>query len=118
MNTKFFKTIDTTGFYSLYACHASTPIPTAKEIIERDRFSPFCEDDAVIEISIEEFLRSHNEILADIADSANDMMEWSPNGGSIKSWEWWFSTEEWAEMGGHHSLPGHKNFYKKLLTKF
>lgn len=97
MNTKFFKTVDETGFYSLYVCNADTPIPTIKEIVKRDSLSPFCEEDIVIEISMEEFLLLHNKILADIADSANDMVEWSPNGGSIKSWEWWFSTEEWAE---------------------
>ena len=100
MNTKFFKTIDATGFYSLYACHADTPIPTMKEIVDRDHLSPFCEEDAVVEISMEDFLRLHNELLADIADSANDMVEWSPNGGAIKSWEWWFSAEEWEEMEG------------------
>ena len=100
MNTKFFKTIDETGFYSLYACHADTPIPTMKEIVERNELNPFCETDKVVEISMEEFLRLHNETLANIADSANDMMEWSPNGGSIASWEWWFSAEEWEEFGG------------------
>ena len=100
MNTKFFKTIDKEGFYSLYVCHANTPIPTMKEIIERNHLSPFCESDTVIEISMEEFLRLHNETLADIADSANDMVEWAPNSGRINSWEWWFSTEEWAEKEG------------------
>ena len=100
MNTKFFKTIDATGFYSLYACHADTPIPTMKEIVDRDHLSPFCEEDAVVEISMEEFLRLHNELLADIADSANDLVEWSPIGGAIKSWEGWFSAEEWEEMEG------------------
>jgi hypothetical protein len=100
MNTKFFKTVDETGFYSLYACHADTPIPTMKEIVERDSLSPFCLTDRVEEISMEEFLQLHNETLAEIADSANDMVEWSPNGGSIKSWEWWFSAEEWEYMEG------------------
>ena len=101
MNTKFFKTTDATGFYSLYACHADTPIPTMKEIVERNHLNPFCEEEAVVEISKEEFLRLHNETLADIADSANDMIEWAPNGcATIKSWEWWFSTEEWEEMEG------------------
>lgn len=100
MNTKFFKTVDEAGFYSLYVCHTDTPIPTMNEIVERDSLNPFCEDDTVVEISMEEFLRLHNEILAEIADSANDMMEWAPNGGSINSWEWWFSAEEWAEMEG------------------
>lgn len=100
MNTKFFKTVDETGFYSLYVCHADTPIPTMKEIIERNCFNPFCESDTVIEISMEEFLRLHNETLAEIADSADDMVEWAPNGGSINSWEWWFSAEEWTEMEG------------------
>ena len=98
MNTKFFKAIDGTGLYSLYVCHADTPIPTIKEIVERDHLSPFCENDTVVEISMEEFLLLHNETLANIADSANDMVEWAPNGGSINSWEWWFSAEELAEM--------------------
>ena len=98
MNTKFFKTIDETGFYSLYVCHADTPIPTMKEIVERNCLSPFCEEDTVMEISLEEFLQLHNEILAEIADSANDMVEWAPNGGTIKSWKWWYSAEEWKEM--------------------
>ena len=100
MNTKFFKTIDGTDFYSLYVCHVDTPIPTMKEIVERNHLSPFCEEDTVVEISMEEFLQLHNEILANIADRANDMMEYSPNGGSLTSWEWWFSAEEWAEMEG------------------
>lgn len=64
------------------------------------RSPPFCLTDKVEEISMEEFLRLHNETLAEIADSANDMVEWSPNGGCIKSWEWWFSAEEWEEMEG------------------
>ena len=100
MNTKFFKTVKETGFYSLYVCHANTPIPTMKEIVERDYLNPFCEEDTVVEISMEEFLQLHNDILAEIADSADDMVEWSPNGGTIKSWEWWFSAEEWEEMEG------------------
>ena len=100
MNTKLFYTIEETGFYSLYVCHANTPIPTMKEIVERDHLNPFCEEDTVVEISMEEFLQLHNDILAEIADSADDMVEWSPNGGTIKSWEWWFSAEEWTEMEG------------------
>ena len=49
---------------------------------------------------MEEFLHLHNLLLAEIADSANDMIEWSPNAGSICSWEWWYSAEEWEEMEG------------------
>ena len=100
MNTKFFKAIDATGFFSLYACHTDTPIPTMNEIVERYHLNPFCEEAKVVEISMEEFLQLHNKTLANIADSAIDMMEWSPNGGSIASWEWWFSAEEWKEMEG------------------
>lgn len=96
MNTKFFKTVDEDlGFYSLYACHVDTPIPTMKEIIARNRLHPDCENERVVEISKEEFLRLHNELLADIIDSANDMIEWAPNNKSICSWEWWHSAEEW-----------------------
>lgn len=87
-------------FYSLYACDKNTPIPTAAEIVERNHLSPHCANDEVVEISMEEFLRLHNETLAEIADSASDMVEWSPNAGSIYSWEWWYSAEEWEEMEG------------------
>lgn len=94
MTTKFFKTIDATGFYSLYVCHTNTLIPTIKEILERDPLNPFCEDDAIIEISMEEFLRLHNELLTEIANSAYDMMEWAPNSGILATWEWWDSEEK------------------------
>ena len=101
MNTKFFKvSYDPCELPCLYVCDEETPIPTAAEIVERNNLAPFCVDGQVVEISMKEFLRLHNEILYHIADSANDMMEWSPNAGSICSWEWWDSAEVWAEVEG------------------
>ena len=54
MTTKFFKTIDEQGFYVLYVCDANTPIPTMKEIIERNNLSPYCESEIIKEITREE----------------------------------------------------------------
>lgn len=97
MTTKFFKAIDEQNFYTLYVCDVNTPIPTMKEILERQNFSPYCENDTVKEITKEEFLYLHNELLTELSDSANDMIEWAPNGGNLTTWEWWYSKEEWEE---------------------
>lgn len=97
MTTKFFETIDEQGFYVLYVCDANTPIPTMKEIIERNNLSPYCESEMVKEITREEFLYLHDALLTELSGSANDMIEWSPNGGNLTTWEWWYSEEEWEE---------------------
>ena len=97
MTTKFFKTIDEQGFYTLYVCDANTPIPTMKEIVERQNLSPYCESEMVKEITREEFLYLHDALLTELSNSANDMIEWSPNGGNLTTWEWWYSEEEWEE---------------------
>lgn len=89
MATKFFKITDEQNFYTLYVCDATTPIPTMKEIVEREKLSPFCESDTVKEITREEFLYLHNELLTELSDSANDMIEWSPNIGTCTTWKWW-----------------------------
>jgi hypothetical protein len=99
-NTKFFRVDDGTYLPCLYVCHKDTPIPTAKEITERNNLAPHTAHDIVTEISMEDFLHLHNLLLTEIADSANDMIEWSPNAGAICSWEWWYSAEEWEEMQG------------------
>jgi hypothetical protein len=90
-NTKFFKLVDSADnkCYSLYVCHKDTPIPTAEEIVERNHLNPFCKEDEVIEITMAEFLTLHTNLLASIADSAEDMIEWSPNLGGITTWEFW-----------------------------
>ena len=94
MNTKFFKTTDSEGFYSLYVCNADTPIPTMEEIVERNGLSPFAVFETVEEISREEFLRLHAMLLDEISDSAFEMMEYSPNEGGLYTWEWWSPIEE------------------------
>lgn len=97
MTTKFFKTIDEQGFYALYVCDATTPIPTMKEIVERNKLSPFCESDTVKEITREEFLYLHNALLSELSNSANDMIEWAPNSGILTTWEWWDSKKDWED---------------------
>lgn len=96
-NTKFFKMVECDGtdneFYSLFVCHKDTPIPTAEEIVKRNNLSPFCKDDEVIEITMAEFLTLQTNLLASLADSAEDMMEWSPNLGQLKTWEFWENEE-------------------------
>ena len=92
-NTKFFKMVDN-NFYALYVCHKDTPIPTAEEVVKRNHLNPFCKDDKVIEITMAEFLTLHNNLLASLADSAEDMIEWSPNLGQLKTWEFWENEED------------------------
>ena len=93
--TKFFKLVDEAeDFPSLYVCRKSTPIPTIEEIIQRNHLSPYCADNKVVEISMEEFLEEHHKLLAYLSDSANDMVEWSPNVGRLKTWEYWESEDE------------------------
>ena len=96
-NTKFFKMVEFDGTdnesYALYVCHKDTPIPTATEIVERDHLNPFCKNDKVVEITMAEFLTLHTNLLANLADSAEDMIEWSPNFGQLKTWEFWESEE-------------------------
>ena len=97
-NTKFFKMVKCDGagdeYYSLFVCHKDTPIPTAEEIVERNHLNPFCKDDKVIEITMAEFLTLHTNLLASLADSAEDMIEWSPNLGQLKIWEFWENEED------------------------
>lgn len=97
MTTKFFKTTDEQNFYTLYVCDVTTPIPTMKEIIERRNLSHYCESEIVEEITREEFLYLHNELLTELSDSAGDMIEWSPNSGTIASWLWWYSERDWED---------------------
>lgn len=94
MTTKFFKTTDEQDFYTLYVCDIETPIPTMEEIVERRKLSPYCKTDTVEEITREEFLKLHNELLTELSDSANDMIEWAPNYGTLTTWEWWDLAEE------------------------
>ena len=95
-NTKFFKMVEfgNDDFYTLFVCHKDTPIPTAEEIIKRNSLNPFCKDDEVIEITMEEFLTLQTNLLASLADSAEDMIEWSPNLGHLKTWEFWENEED------------------------
>ena len=98
-NTKFFKMVEFDGtdneFYSLFVCHKDTPIPTAEEIVERNHLNSFCKDDKVIEITMAEFLTLHTKLLAKLADSAEDMMEWAPNFiCGLCTWEFWENEEE------------------------
>lgn len=97
-NTKFFKVVTKDGandeYYSLYVCHKDTPIPTAEEIVKRNQLNPYCKDDEVVEISMETFFALHAKLLATLADSAEDMIEWSPNLGDLCTWEYWENEEE------------------------
>jgi hypothetical protein len=98
-NTKFFKMVEFDGtdneFYSLFVCHKDTPIPTAEEVVERNHLNPFCKDDKVVEITMAEFLTLHANLLARLADSAEDMMEWAPNFVSgLCTWEFWENEED------------------------
>ena len=95
MTTKFFKTTDEENIHTLYVCDVTTPIPTMKEIIERENLSPFCENEIVGEITREEFLYLHNESLTELSGSANDMIEWAPNSGILATWKWWYSERDW-----------------------
>ena len=96
-NTKFFKMVGIDGandkYYSLFVCHKDTPIPTAEEIVERNNLNPFCKNDKVIEITMEDFLTLHTNLLKILADSAEDMIEWSPNLGQLETWEFWENEE-------------------------
>jgi hypothetical protein len=40
-----------------------------------------------------EFLTLQTNLLASLADSAQDMIEWSPNLGQLKTWEFWENEE-------------------------
>ena len=98
-NTKFFKMVEFDGTdeeeYSLFVCHKDTPIPTAEEIVKRNQLSPFCKDNKVIEITMAEFLTLQTNLLASLADSAEDMMEWAPNFVSgLCTWEFWENEED------------------------
>lgn len=96
-NTKFFKMVEFEGTeeesYVLFVCHKDTPIPTAEEIVKRNDLIPCCIDDKVIEITMAEFLTLQTNLLASLADSAEDMIEWSPNLGQLKTWEFWENEE-------------------------
>lgn len=92
--TKFFKMVDSgEPFYQLFVCNIDTPIPTAKDIVERNSMNPCCENDEVVEITKEEFLELHTKLLVDIIDSANDAIEWAPNTGALKTWEYWYADD-------------------------
>lgn len=112
MDTKFFKMIDCCNgddkdpyYFSLYACHKDTPIPTAKEIVERKHIHLGCMGALVVEISMDEFLRLHNELLVDIANSSYNMAEWSPNIGGFELWTWWETEDKYNERIGVDKTP-------------
>ena len=94
--TKFFKMVDSgePNVCQLFVCHIDTPIPTAKEIVERREMSPFCENDEVVEITMQEFLELHTALLSAILDSAKDAIEWAPNVGGLTTWEYWYADDE------------------------
>jgi hypothetical protein len=96
-NAKYFVIIDPyeKECYDIYACHKDTPIPTIKEVVERYKLSHYCLNSTVKEISMRKFLRLHHKLFKSFADSANDLMEWSPNGGQLNTWRWWHSAEDW-----------------------
>ena len=98
-NTKFFKMVEVDGagdeYYILFVCHKDTPIPTAEEIVKRNHLNPFNKDDKIVEITMAEFLTLHNNLLASLADSAEDMMEWAPNFvDGLCTWEFWENEED------------------------
>lgn len=88
-NAKYFKMVDTDDYY---VCEKSTPIPTAEEIVNRFKMHPACKNFSVVEITKGEFLQGINNILDEIADSALDVWEWSPNNkDGIHLWRFWNS---------------------------
>lgn len=94
--TKFFKMVDSgdPNFCQLFVCHIDTPIPTAKDIVERNELSSFCEDDEVVEITMQEFLELHTALLSDILGNAEDVIEWAPNVGGLTTWEYWYANDD------------------------
>lgn len=90
MNTKFFKVAESDDYYSLYVCHADTPIPTIKDIKKRNPLSPYRNNSQIVEISMETFLVLHAQLLESLADSAEDMAEWAPNiRNGLQTWKYW-----------------------------
>jgi len=94
--TKFFKMVDSgdPDCCQLFVCHINTPIPTAEEIVKRNGLNPFCADDEVVEITMQEFLELHTKLLSDILDSARNAIEWAPNAGELTTWEYWYADDE------------------------
>lgn len=83
--------------FDLYVCGKDTPIPTAEEIVERREMHEACKTFPVIEITKEEFLKLHNELLDSILDSSDEEVElYAPNTICEKTntWEFWFNDED------------------------
>ena len=95
--TKFFKVVENFGeeeYYSLFACRKDTPLPTATQLVKANKIEDEYSAEIIEEISVQEFLQLHNKLLAEFSESANDLIEWSPNEGGLHTWEWWWSDEE------------------------
>ena len=92
---KYFAMIDRGEDYEdfdLYVCDDDTPIPTAKEIVERFLMNEVCKHFPVVELTQEEFLETHNKMLKRVFDDEEAEI-YAPNYGDISLWGYWASEE-------------------------
>lgn len=68
--------------YDLFVCEDDTPIPTAKEIVEKRGMSLYCMEHEIVELTKEEFLQKNNELLESILCDAE---VWEEMG----TWHFW-----------------------------
>lgn len=69
-------------FYILFVYEEDTPIPTAKEIVEKRGMSLCCMEDEIVELTKEEFLQKNTELLESILCDAE---VWEEMG----TWHFW-----------------------------
>lgn len=96
---KFFVMIDKVGyrrFYDLFVCDNDTPIPTAKEIVERKEMSSVCARNKVKKVSRLRwfFLLMKDYVSYIFKQNGDDLVEYAPNDGLIHLWEWWDNEED------------------------
>lgn len=90
---KYFAMIDRGEDYEdfdLYVCDNDTPIPTAKEIVERFLMNEVCKYFPVVELTQEEFLEIHNKMLKRVLDDEEAEI-YAPNYEDISLWGYWAS---------------------------
>lgn len=91
---KFFVMIDRDGmrnYYDLFVCDDDTPIPTAKEIVERNQLNEWCAENKVKQVSRLRwfFLLMCGYARHIFSRYAEELIDYAPNGGNIHFWEWW-----------------------------
>lgn len=96
---KFFVMVDKIGYrkyYDLYVCDNDTPIPTAKEIVERLKINSACAHNKVKKVSrLRWFLLLMGTYASYIfSQNADDLAEYAPNEGLLHFWEWWDNEED------------------------